>query len=561
MINSNFIAWLVEKTLNIIYIMPYVQNQGNATMKHVYILLPAANGVPLGSVADGILETLKKKGLTAAKFIPFGENGIPFAEIRNAIISNCEQMIMEILVDKLTRVSAKNDVVIVEGISTPGIFYKKELHRMLTSAFDADIILVAKAGGKTPENLISNISVEEHFHKSANAFMAGCVFINVEENFEEALRSATKESGLPALAFVHGGENPSKEAVIAGIAEEPWEHILKKKREHRMSPPEFRNFLIKKAQKYKAKIVLPEGAEPRTVRAAILTLERQIAIPILIAKRADVEKTAATICMSLPPDLEIIDPENIAPKYVPMLAELRKSKGMTEEQAKKMLTDSVWVGTMMVKAGDADGLVSGAAHSTADTVRPALTIIKPRKGTSLISSAFFMCLPTQVLVYGDCAINTNPNADDLAQIAIQCADTARDFGIVPRVAMLSYSTGESGKGEDVDKVKEATQKVKELRPDIEIDGPMQYDAAIMESVARTKAPNSHIAGRATVFVFPDLNTGNTTYKAVQRSANTVSIGPMLQGLAKPVNDLSRGALVDDIVYTIAITAVQAGMSR
>jgi len=530
-------------------------------MKHAYTLLPAANGVPLENVADGILETLSKKGLKVAKFTPFGENGIPFAEIRNSIISGYEQVIMELLVDKFSRISAKNDVVIVEGISNTDIFYKKELHSMLTSALDADIILVASITEKPLETLISEISIEEHFHKKANAFMAGCVFLNVNENNENALRAACKDSELPALAFVQGGENPGKEAVIAGMEEKLWEYVLKKNREHRMSPPEFRNFLIKKAQKHKAKIVLPEGSEPRTVRAAILALQRQIAHPLLLAKRADVEKTAATLYMTLPGDLEIIDPENLAPKYVPLLIELRKNKGMTEEEAKKKLKDSVWVGTMMVKAGDADGLVSGAIHSTAETVRPALMIIKPHAGTSLISSVFFMCLPTQVLVYGDCAINPNPNADELAQIAIQCADTARNFGIVPRVAMLSYSTGESGKGEDVDKVKEATQKVKELRPDIEIDGPMQYDAAIMESVARTKAPNSHIAGRATVFVFPDLNTGNTTYKAVQRSANTISVGPMLQGLAKPVNDLSRGALVDDIVYTIAITAVQAGMNR
>jgi phosphate acetyltransferase len=530
-------------------------------MKHAYILLPAENGVPLANVADGILETLNKKGLKVEKFTPFGEKGINFAEIRNSIISGCEQMVMELLVDKLSRISAKNDIVIIEGVSATDIFYKKELHRMLTSALDADIILVASVSGRAPEELISEISVEEHFHKGANAFMAGCVFLNVSENSEDTLRAACKDSDLPALAFVHGGENPGKEAVIAGIEEEPWELVLNKNREHRMSPPEFRNFLIKKAQKYKAKIAMPEGSEPRTVRAAILALQRQIAHPLLLAKRADVEKTAATLYMKLPPDLEIIDPENLAPKYVPLLVELRKHKGMTEENAKKQLMDSVWVGTMMVKAGDADGLVSGAIHSTAETVRPALSIIKPHAGTSLISSVFFMCLPTQVLVYGDCAINPNPNADELAQIAVQCADTARNFGIAPRVAMLSYSTGESGKGEDVDKVKEATQKVKELRPDIEVDGPMQYDAAIMESVARTKAPHSHIAGRATVFVFPDLNTGNTTYKAVQRSANTISVGPMLQGLAKPVNDLSRGALVDDIVYTIAITAVQAGMNK
>ena len=530
-------------------------------MKHAYILLPTANGIPLENVAAGILETLGKKGLKVAKFIPFGDGGVPFEEIRDALISDCEQVIMELLVDKFLRVFAKHDVVIVEGISSSDIFYKRELHKMLTSAMDASVILVASAGEKSIDDLIGEISVEEHFHKNANAFMAGCVFLNVSESGEAELRNACKDRDLPTLGFVHGGENPSKEAVVAGIEEEPWERILKEEREHRMSPPEFRNFLIKKAQKFKMRIVLPEGAEPRTVRAAILVLQRQIAVPILLAKRAEVEKTAATLCMSLPPDLEIIDPDNIATKYVSKLVELRKNKGMTEEQAKKMLEDSVWVGTMMVKTGDAEGLVSGAIHSTADTVRPALAIIKPHEGTSIISSVFFMCLPTQVLVYGDCAINPNPTADELAQIAIQCADTAQDFGIAPRVAMLSYSTGESGKGEDVNKVKEATAKVKELRPDIEIDGPMQYDAAIMKSVAHTKAPNSHIAGRATVFVFPDLNTGNTTYKAVQRSAKTVSIGPMLQGLAKPVNDLSRGALVDDIVYTIAITAVQAGMNR
>ncbi|MDR2581239.1 MAG: phosphate acetyltransferase [Fibromonadaceae bacterium] len=528
-------------------------------MKHAYILLPTSNGIPLNDVGCGIMETLSKRGLKVSKFVPFGEGGVPFEEIRNAIISGHEQVVMELLVDKFLRVSAKSDVVIVEGVSLYDIFYKRELHKMLTSAMDVNVILVSFVGDKSMDELIGEISIEERFHRNANAFMAGCVFLNVSENSEAELRAVCKYRDLPVLAFVHDGESPSKEAVMAGIEEEPWEQVLQVQRERRMSPPEFRNFLIKKAQKYKMRIVLPEGAEPRIVRAAILALQRQIAIPILLAKRADVEKTAATLCMNLPPDLEIIDPENIATKYVSKLAELRKHKGVTEEDAKKMLQSSVWVATMMVKTGDAEGLVSGAAHSTADTVRPALMIIKPHAGTSIISSVFFMCLPTQILVYGDCAINPNPNADELAQIAIQCADTARDFGIAPRVAMLSYSTGESGKGEGVNKVKEATMKVKELRPDIEIDGPMQYDAAIMESVAHTKAPGSKIAGRATVFVFPDLNTGNTTYKAVQRSANIVSIGPMLQGLDKPVNDLSRGALVDDIVYTIAMTAVQAGM--
>lgn len=216
---------------------------------------------------------------------------------------------------------------------------------------------------------------------------------------------------------------------------------------------------------------------------------------------------------------------------------------------------------MMLERNEVDGLVSGAVHTTANTIRPPLQIIKTAPNASLVSSIFFMLLPDQVLVYGDCAINPDPNAEQLAEIAIQSADSAAAFGIEPRVAMISYSTGTSGQGADVDKVREATRIAKEKRPDLVIDGPLQYDAAIMENVAASKAPNSPVAGKATVFVFPDLNTGNTTYKAVQRSADLVSIGPMLQGMRKPVNDLSRGALVDDIVYTIALTAIQAGQEQ
>jgi len=231
---------------------------------------------------------------------------------------------------------------------------------------------------------------------------------------------------------------------------------------------------------------------------------------------------------------------------------------MTEELARDLLKDPVWVGTMMLKNGEVDGLVSGAVHSTADTVRPALQVIKTAKGVKKISSVFFMCLPTQVLIYGDCAINQNPTSEELAGIAIQSYDTAKAFDLPARVAMLSYSTGNSGSGDDVELVIAATDMVKKSRPDIAIDGPLQYDAATTKSVARIKAPNSPVSGRATVLIFPDLNAGNITYKAVQRSAsNVICVGPMLQGLAKPVNDLSRGALVEDIVYTIALTAIQA----
>ena len=281
---------------------------------------------------------------------------------------------------------------------------------------------------------------------------------------------------------------------------------------------------------------------------------------VLIAKPESVRAVAAQQGVTLGDNITIIDPAAVREKYVARLVELRKAKGMTEDQAREALEDGVMLGTMMLEAGEVDGLVSGAVHTTANTIRPPLQIIKTAPGASMVSSVFFMCLPDQVLVYGDCAIVPNPTADELAQIAIQSNDSAKAFGIEPRVAMISYSTGSSGSGADVEKVKEATAKVRELRPDILVDGPLQYDAAAVESVGKQKAPNSPVAGQASVFIFPDLNTGNTTYKAVQRSANAISMGPVLQGMRKPVNDLSRGALVDDIVYTIAITAVQAAHS-
>jgi phosphate acetyltransferase len=255
--------------------------------------------------------------------------------------------------------------------------------------------------------------------------------------------------------------------------------------------------------------------------------------------------------------VELLDAAKVAPRYVEPLLEKRRAKGMTAELARSELADTIMIGTMMLSLGEADGLVSGAVHTTAHTIRPALQIIKTVPGCDLVSSVFFMCLPDQVLVFGDCAVNPNPTAEQLSDIAVQSADSAAAFGIPPRVAMLSYSTGTSGSGQDVEKVRAATELVRKLRPDLLVDGPMQYDAAVMPDVARQKMPRSPVAGKATVFIFPDLNTGNVTYKAVQRSAGVISIGPMLQGMAKPVNDLSRGCLVDDIVFTIALTAIQA----
>jgi phosphate acetyltransferase len=326
--------------------------------------------------------------------------------------------------------------------------------------------------------------------------------------------------------------------------------------EIRTSPAAFRHFLSKSARKARKRIILPEGDEPRTVVAASACHQRGLARPVLMGKPEEVERVAKLQGVDIA-GIEIINPDTVRERYIPALMEMRKHKNLTENLAREALEDVVTLGTVMLALDEVDGLVSGAVHSTANTIRPALQLIKTRPGAKVVSSVFFMCLPDQVLVYGDCAVNPDPDAETLADIAIQSADSAEQFGIPPRVALISYSTGQSGSGADVEKVREATRIAKEMRPDLPIDGPLQYDAAAVAEVARTKAPESPVAGKATVFVFPDLNTGNTTYKAVQRSANLISIGPMLQGLKKPVNDLSRGALVDDIVYTIAITAIQA----
>ena len=350
---------------------------------------------------------------------------------------------------------------------------------------------------------------------------------------------------------------------LASHIDGPWIDSLSEGTQgiRRLSPPAFRYQLTEFARRAGKRIVLPEGDEPRTVKAAAICAERGIATCVLLGNPDEIRRVAAQQGVDLGAGVEIIDSEKVRENYVARLVELRGAKGMTEVVAREKLEDSVFLGTMMLEAGEVDGLVSGAVHTTANTIVPPFQIIKTAPGASIVSSVFFMLLPDQVLVYGDCAINPDPNAEQLAEIAIQSADSAKAFGIDPRVAMISYSTGTSGKGADVDKVREATKIAQEKRPDLVIDGPLQYDAAIMENVAASKAPNSPVAGKATVFVFPDLNTGNTTYKAVQRSADLVSIGPMLQGMRKPVNDLSRGALVDDIVYTVALTAIQAAQAE
>jgi len=329
-------------------------------------------------------------------------------------------------------------------------------------------------------------------------------------------------------------------------------------RSTQVTPLMFEYELIEQARADRQHIVLPEGEEERILRAADILLKRQAADLTLLGNPDTIVQKAAAMGIDLA-GADIINPLTAArrPDYGHIFHGLREHKGISPAMAADTMAAVNYFGTMMVHSGDADGMVSGAVHTTRDTIRPALQIIRTRPGVSVVSSVFFMCLATRVLVYGDCAVNPDPSAEELADIAISSAETASTYGIEPRIAMCSYATGHSGQGKDVDKVRDATQIVRERQPDLMIEGPIQYDAAVDMGVARTKLPDSSIAGRATVLIFPDLNTGNNLYKAVQRSAGAVAIGPVLQGLNKPVNDLSRGCTIADIINTVAITAIQA----
>lgn len=327
-----------------------------------------------------------------------------------------------------------------------------------------------------------------------------------------------------------------------------------------ITPRMFQYQLIKRAKSHKKHIVLPEGNDDRILTAAANLINQNVVQITILGIKDDIKASVKRLNLSLDLDkVNIIDPATSPDyeDYVNTFYELRKTKNVTLEMAKDMMTDVSYFGTMMVYKGHADGMVSGALHTTQHTIRPALQFVKTKPGISTVSSVFFMCLPDRVSVFGDCAVNPNPTPEQLAEIAISSAESSIMFGIEPKIAMLSYSSGTSGQGEDVDKVRQATEIVKERRPDLKVEGPIQYDAAVDPTVGKQKMPNSEVAGQASVLIFPDLNTGNNTYKAVQRETGAIAIGPMLQGLNKPVNDLSRGCTVDDIFNTVIITAIQA----
>lgn len=490
------------------------------------LLIPTTPKIALGAVAKNLSEELG-----ASLLSPFAGHGDE--QLRHAIsegqLDELLERIVATQVDKLTVVRG-----VVASDKTP---YASQVNKALAYGLDADVVFVT--------DNVDDLSVYAAEFGGAKG----------ERVFGVIVSCASPESCPVPVAFTEIAST-TEDGDLRHINKDVLDAYKASDRVKKLSPYAFRNQVVKIAQSAKKRIVLPEGDEPRTIEAAAICQSRGIAQCVLLGDKAKIEAVAKERGVTLPSDIEIIEPSSIADKYVAPMVERRKGK-IDEAGAKEALKDTVVLGTAMLYVGDVDGLVSGAVHTTADTIRPAFQLIKTAPEYSLVSSVFFMLLPEQVVVYGDCAVNPNPTAEQLAEIAIQSAQSAKAFGIDPKVAMISYSTMNSGSGEDVETVKSAVEIIRQRAPELKVDGPLQFDAASVPSVGKQKAPNSPVAGEANVFIFPDLNTGNTTYKAVQRNAGVISVGPMLQGLNKPVNDLSRGCLVDDIVYTIALTAIQA----
>ena len=461
--------------------------------------------------------------------------------------------------------SREAESILVCGMNTEHILERLKDGQLTIAAGDRSEVLIALAAAHASQNFPSLAGVVLNGGYEPNAHVRTLVeglgrslpIITTGHNTYETARIASTTRGVISretqrkrdLALSAFERSIDPESVFAAL-DVPRSSVV--------TPLMFEAELLERARGDRKHIVLPEGTDDRILRAASTLLSRGVAELTLLGAENAVRSRARDLGLDIDA-ATVIDPHTseLLEPFAEEYQRLRAHRGMTLERALEIMPSVSYFGTMMVHLGHADGMVSGAQHTTAHTIKPAFEIIKTRPGTSIVSSVFLMGLADRVLVYGDCAVNPDPNAEQLADIAISSAETSAQFGIDPRMAMLSYSTGTSGSGAEVDKVRQATELVRERRPDLSVEGPIQYDAAVDASVAQTKLPGSAVAGRATVFIFPDLNTGNNTYKAVQRSAGAVAIGPVLQGLNKPVNDLSRGALVQDIVNTVAITAIQA----
>lgn len=466
---------------------------------------------------------------------------------RQAYVAN-EEAAMADMVKRYTDYAEQFDAVLILGLLDGDPLNPGALSRTGRAAANlSTTVLFAVSGSlRTPAQLDTVISLSANEFTGEHAPISGVVVTNAD------MGTGTETQIGDAIVFGDGQavelDEAGKERLVAAM----------EKGSDVVTPLSFQSWLISRARSDRKRIVLPEATDPRILRAAAELLAREVADIILIGDAEQIHTHAAELGVDVSKAriVSVDDPE-LNEKYAVEFARLREKKGVTVEMAREKVKDLSYFGTMMVHMDDADGMVSGAIHTTAHTIVPSFQIIKTKPGAALVSSCFLMLMEDRVYVYGDCAVNTNPTPQELAGIAVSSAETARAFGVDPRVAMLSYSTGTSGKGPDVDAVVEATQIARDMAPELALEGPIQYDAAVDAHVAQTKLPNSPVAGKANVFVFPTLNAGNIGYKAVQRSAGAVAVGPVLQGLNKPVNDLSRGALVEDIVNTVAITAIQA----
>jgi len=477
------------------------------------------------------------------------ESSFTFDEVAQLLAVGEKDLIVDKILADYSALTKKYDFVVCEGTDykTLGEVVEFDLMTSIASNIDVPIVVIVEPKDQN-EKSCSVTASSLSILTSAGcrvAAVVGCGFESMLDSCSDRISKYT--SYVKSLQTIEVGD-VTKEIV----------DIVSEMQPSKVTPRMFELELLNTAAANKQTIVLPEGSEPRILAAVDELLKKEICNIVLMGKEDEIKSAISNANLDCPGAI-IVDHETDSRReqYATELAELRKKKGMTYEDACEILKDETYYATMMVYKGDADGMVSGAIHSTANTVRPALQIIKTKPGASIVSSVFFMCLAEKVWVFGDCAVNPKPTPEQLAEIGISSAETAKQFGVDPAVAFLSYSSGSSGKGEDVEKVINAVNIAKEKAPDLMLDGPLQFDAASTPSVAATKVPDSKLAGQATVFVFPDLNAGNNCYKAVQRTANAVAVGPVLQGLKKPVNDLSRGCTVPDIVNTIAITAIQA----
>lgn len=563
-------------------------------MTHTLILVPVNDNVDLTITSCGIIDAIRAQNIAVNYFKPIAQDvrdqsesletvkaffnltapeSLLFREVLTLLVSGQHAEMLETIVGNFCRFGLaepevnSQSITVMQGLSfnQENISYTAFLNQIVAQAFSAKVILVISQNANVGDFLAESVDALSNLYQDKlHVEVLGYIVNGFDETKKQVFAQCrTTNLGIIASVIDLSDDVADLRNQVTQYISTDWIAKFQQSPSRAfLSPPFFLHNLIDLARKFNKRIVLPEGNEIRTLKAASICHERQIARCVLLGNKIEIKQICLKAQIQLPNDIEIREPAEIADQYVDRMVELRQHKGLTKEAARELLhNDTIVLGTMMLEQGDVDGLVSGAVHLTSDTIRPALQLLKTSAGHHIVSSSFFMCLPTGTILYADCALNRNPSIAELAEIAIQSADTAKIFCMEPRVGFLSFSTGQSGAGEDVDHIVQAMQLAKQKRPDLMIEGPLQYDAAADSVVAQLKMPNSKIAGRINVYIFPDLNTGNIVYKAVQRTNNIVCVGPVLQGLKKPVNDLSRGASVEDIVYTIAVTAIQSEQER